>query len=59
MNLSDEAYDYDYINYDLLSNKSDQTIESQKESLINSSKEITPPPELSIIFYVGNMCDFI
>lgn len=33
-------------NNGLLSNESDQTIESRKESSVNSSKEITPRPEV-------------
>lgn len=33
-------------NYSLLSNESDQTIDSRKESSVNSSKEITPHPEV-------------
>jgi len=33
-------------NYSMLSNESDQTIESRKESTVNSSEEITPRPEV-------------
>jgi len=46
-------------NYGLLSNEFDQTIESIKESLVKSSKEITPLLEVSILFNVGDICDFL